>query len=236
MKRQSTMTPQVEREGLGSPGAGRPSRSRGLQIRSLLPWFCALLLTTAPALAVAAPPPEPKPAAPVADASAGMQDVIKKLIGAVRYARDASAVATFAGEAQGAFLCGEFWAKANDAQRKEFVELFHKMFAQIAFPRIRKDFEKLETILYDKATIRGDKATLPSTIVILHPMKKQEILATYDLLMQGGAWKVVDVTVKGDKSMLTNIRDEQVQKILASGGFDKLLDLMRKRVSKPQGG
>lgn len=161
-----------------------------------------------------------------------MQGVIKKLIGAVRYSRDASALATFAGEAQGAFLCGESWAKASDAQKKEFVELFHKMFAAIAFPNIRKNFEKLETILYAPPTVRGDKATLGSTIVILHPMKKQEIVATYDMVKADGAWKVVDVTVKGDKSMLTNIRDEQVQKILASGGFDKLLDLMRKRVAK----
>ncbi len=213
-------------EGATSPRPGQ--RSLGMW-----PWLFTLLLTMAPALAMAAPPPEPKPAAPAADASAAMQDVIRKLIGAVRYSRDANAIAAFAGEAQGAFLCGDAWAKANEAQRKEFIDLFHMMFAKIAFPRIRKDFEKLETILYDKATIRGDKATLPSTIVILHPMKKQEILATYDLLQQAGAWKVVDVTVKGDKSMLTNIRDEQVQKILASGGFDQLLDLMRKRVAKP---
>lgn len=210
-------------------------------------WLVALSLAL-PAVASAAPaadkgaadkgaadkaaPTKPE-AAPSGDAVGGeMNGVIKKLIGAVRYSRDASAVATFAGDAQGAFLCGESWGKATDAQKKEFVELFHKMFAAIAFPNIRKNFEKLETILYDAPTIRGDKATLGSTIVILHPMKKQEIVATYDMLKQDGTWKVVDVTVKGDKSMLTNIRDEQVQKILASGGFDKLLDLMRKRVAK----
>ena len=207
-------------------------------------WLLAISLAL-PAAAIAAPaadkaapakpdaaPAKPERAPDGGDVATEMQGVIKKLIGAVRYSRDASALATMAGEAQAEFLCGASWATATDAQKKEFVELFHKMFAAIAFPNIRKNFEKLETILYNPPAVRGDKATLGSTIVILHPMKKQEIVATYDMVKQGGVWKVVDVTVKGDKSMLTNIRDEQVQKILASGGFEKLLDLMRKRVAK----
>lgn len=190
-------------------------------------------LPTASAIPPGAPPAAPAPGA--AAPAPEMEGVIKKLIGAVRYSRDAAALATFAGEDQGAFLCGEHWGRASEAERKEFVELFHKMFASIAFPRIRKDFEKLETILYDAPAVTGDKAKLGSTIVILHPLKKQEIVATYDLRKVGGAWRVVDVTVKGDKSMLTNIRDEQVSKILTQGGFARLLELMRKRVAKAGG-
>jgi phospholipid transport system substrate-binding protein len=182
----------------------------------------------------AAPPAAP--AAPAAGAAADAQQaVIKRLIGAVRYKRDAKALETFAGEAQGAFLAGAQWERASAAERAEFVELFHKMFAAIAFPRIRASFEKLETILYGAPKVSGDKASLQTTIVILHPVKKQEIVATYDLVKAAGGWKVVDVTVKGDKSMLTNIRDEQVQKLLAKGGWPHLLELMRKRVAKAGG-
>lgn len=185
-------------------------------------------LVVTPQLALAAEPP----AKAADDGSTEMQATIKRLIGAVRYKRDSTALSTFAGREQAEFLAGAQWAKATDAQKAEFVTLFHQMFASIAFPRIRQNFEKLETILYDKPTVRGDKATLGSTIVILHPVKKQEIVATYDLIKKDGKWLVVDVTVKGDKSMLTNIRDEQVQKLLAKGGWDHLLELMRKRVAK----
>lgn len=189
-----------------------------------------LALAATPLLATPAHAAEPP--AKAADGSAEMQATIKRLIGAVRYKRDSTALSTFAGTEQAEFLAGAQWAKATDAQKTEFVTLFHQMFASIAFPRIRQNFEKLETILYDKPTVRGDKATLGSTIVILHPVKKQEIVATYDLIKKDGKWLVVDVTVKGDKSMLTNIRDEQVQKLLAKGGWDHLLELMRKRVAK----
>ena len=101
----------------------------------------------------------------------------KKLIGAVRYKKDAMGLAQMDGAAQGAFLSGEHWAKATDEQKQEFVALFHKMFAGIAFPRIRSSFENLETIIYDKPEVKTETARVGSTIVILHPMKKQEIVA-----------------------------------------------------------
>ena len=63
-------------------------------------------------------------------------------------------------------------------------------------------------------------------------MKKQEIRATYDMRRVDGKWLVVDVTVKGDKSMLTNIRKDQIGPILAEGGMPKLLDLLRKRLAR----
>jgi phospholipid transport system substrate-binding protein len=38
--------------------------------------------------------------------------------------------------------------------------------------------------------------------------------------------------VLGDKSMLTNIRDDQVAPILKEGGLPHLFDLMRKRAAE----
>jgi phospholipid transport system substrate-binding protein len=67
-----------------------------------------------------------------------------------------------------------------------------------------------------------------STIVIEHPVKKQEMKLQYSLAQDKGAWKVVDVAVLGD-SMLTGIRDDQVRPIMKQGGWDHLLDLMRKK-------
>ncbi|MCO4763375.1 MAG: ABC transporter substrate-binding protein [Myxococcales bacterium] len=195
-----------------------------------------LVCTTlfAPAVLSAAPKSKRKKAkvAAVADESPAMHKTLKRMIGAIRYKRSAKALAQFSGPTQGAFLAGSYWAKASPAQKTEFVALFHKMFAGIAFPNIQKNFKNLETVLYSKAKIRGTNAKVDAVIVILHPMKKQEIQATFDLTKVAGTWKVVDVTVKGNPSMLTRIRDDQVQKILAKGGFPKLLTLLKKRTAK----
>jgi phospholipid transport system substrate-binding protein len=76
--------------------------------------------------------------------------------------------------------------------------------------------------------VEGDKAKVKSTIVIEHPMKKQEMKLLYSLVQDKGGWKVLDVAVLGD-SMLTGIRDDQVQPIMKQGGWEHLLDLMRKK-------
>ena len=83
-------------------------------------------------------------------------------------------------------------------------------------------------MLYDEPTLNGDKAEMASTILINHPMKKQELKVVYQLVKQGTAWKVVDVAVLGD-SMLTGIRDDQVLPLLKEGGWDALLKAMREK-------
>jgi phospholipid transport system substrate-binding protein len=156
---------------------------------------------------------------------------VRTLINAVRYHKDALALTHLDGEAQARTLLGAEWDKATPAQRTQFVTLFHELFAAMAFPRLREDFVHLETAVYEKAEVKGDAAELGSTLVILHPMKKQEIRVRYRLV-RVKAWKLVDVTVLGDKSMLTNIRDDQVAPILKEGGLPHLLDLMRKRAAE----
>ena len=161
----------------------------------------------------------------------GLHKVLKRVIKSIRYKRDAKALTMFDGPAQGALLGGAHWGKASDAQKKEFIALFHKMFAGIAFPRIRSSLEHLETVLYEAPKVSGNKATVAATIVILHALKKQELKVSFDLVNNGG-WRVTDVTVKGNPSMLSRIRDEQINKIYARGGWPKLIELLRKRVAK----
>ena len=189
--------------------------------------------TKAPAKHGATPKaPKSGSKASAADETAAMHKVLKRTIGAIRYKRTNKALAQFDGQAQGRFLAGSYWAKATEAQRQSFVRLFHKMFAGIAFPNIQKNFKNLETVLYSAPVVKGDAAKVGAVIVILHPLKKQEIQATFDLVKRGGGWRVMDVQVKGNPSMLTRIRDDQVQKILAKGGWAKLISLLQKRTAK----
>lgn len=156
---------------------------------------------------------------------------LKTVVNSVRYGKDLLALKHFAGEQQGQVLAADQWAKATPAQQKEFVELFHQLFGKIAFPKIRKNFENLDTVLYDEPKVEGDKAEMASTILINHPLKKQELKVKYELVKLGGAWKVVDVSVIGD-SMLKGIRDDQVQPLLKEGGWEGLLKAMREKVAE----
>lgn len=163
-----------------------------------------------------------------------LEKPVKTLISAVRYDKDALALKFLAGDPQGEYLLGDTWNEATPQQRAEFVKLFHGLFSAIAFPKIRENFEHLSTILYDAPKMDGDHATLGSTLVILHPLKKQELKVRYDLVKAKSGWKVLDVTVlgTGGKSMLTEIRDDQVKPILAEGGIDHLLSLMKERLAQ----
>jgi phospholipid transport system substrate-binding protein len=163
-----------------------------------------------------------------------LEKPVNKLVKSVRFEKDDLALASLDGEAEGEVLLGEAWAKGTDAQRKEFVSLFHQLFAAMAFPKIRENFKNLDTTLYEPTKAEGDKVELKSTLVINHPLKKQEIKVKYDLRKVKEGWRVVDVTVlgSGSPSMLSGIRDEQIKPLLANGGWDKLLQVMRDRLAQ----
>ena len=156
---------------------------------------------------------------------------VKTVVQSVRYGKDLAALKNFGGEQQARFLVGADWDKATEAQRKEFVQLFHNLFAKIAFPKVRENFKNLASITYEDPEVTGDEAKVASTVVIDHPMKKQELKLKYALAKDKAGWKVVDVTVLGD-SMLTGIRDDQVIPLLQEGGWDALLEAMHKKAKE----
>ena len=153
---------------------------------------------------------------------------VKTVVQSVRYGKDLAALKLFGGEQQARFLLGDAWDKASEAQRKEFVQIFHNLFAKIAFPKVRDNFKNLASITYEDPEVTGEEAKVASTVVIDHPMKKQELKLKYVLAKDKAGWKVVDVAVLGD-SMLTGIRDDQVRPLLKEGGWDALLKAMREK-------
>jgi phospholipid transport system substrate-binding protein len=166
--------------------------------------------------------------------AASSEDVakpVKTVVQSVRYGKDLAALKNFGGEQQARFLLGDAWDKASEPQRKEFIELFHTLFAKIAFPKVRENFKNLASITYEDPEVKGDEAKVASTVVIDHPMKKQELKLKYALAKDKAGWKVVDVAVLGD-SMLTGIRDDQVQPLLKEGGWDALMKAMREKAKE----
>ncbi|HEY0093602.1 MAG TPA: ABC transporter substrate-binding protein [Archangium sp.] len=182
----------------------------------------SLLATLALALPALAAPNEP------------VTKPVKTVVQSVRYNKDDLALKQLANEEQGRFLLGEDWDKGTPAQRQEFTRLFNSLFAKIAFPKVRENFKNLASITYEDPAVEGTKAKVKSTIVIEHPVKKQEMKLQYSVVKSQGGWKVLDVAVLGD-SMLTGIRDDQVRPIMKQGGWDHLLDLMRKKEAELTG-
>lgn len=163
--------------------------------------------------------------------AAGPQDAaVKKpvsaIIGNVRQSRDLKALEHFHFEEQGKYLLGDEWAKATDAQRKEFKELFARIFGKVAFPKLRQNLQHLATMPFGAIKVEGDKAQVEQLLVIMHPLKKQELKLKYDVVKDKNAWKVVDVAVLGD-SMLKGIREDQIVPMMKQGGWDNLLKIMR---------
>lgn len=181
---------------------------------------CLLALLTLAPVAFAAP------------ADDAITKPLKGVIGSIRQSRDLAALKYFASEEQGKVLLGDDWAKGTDAQRKEFTEGFKTLFAKIAFPKVRQNFENLDTILYDPPKVEGDRAEVGSIVRINHPMKKQELKLKYQVVKEKDGWKVVDVAVLGD-SMLKGIRDDQIIPLMKEGGWDALLKALRAKLAEP---
>lgn len=204
--------------------------------------LAALLLAALPA--AAQPPSGASAAAAPAQVKLTAADEavvkpIRTVFNNVRFGRDLAALKQFATEAQGRTIMGAAWEQGTPAQRKEFQELFAALFAKIAFPRVREDFKNLAQVTYDapKPDAAGDRASVGSTVLILHALKKQEIRLTYSVVKEAGAWKVHDVKVLG-ASMLEDVRlqadqlHKQAEKAQPGSGFEGVLAAMRKEAEK----
>jgi len=158
---------------------------------------------------------------------------IGRLINNVRYGQDVDALALLDGEQEARVLVGAAWEKGSSAERAEFQRLFHHIFAGVAFPKMRDSFQHLTSLTYSPPETVGGRLEVASVIHIQAGPKEQELKVRYWLHKgSDGKLRVVDVTIQGDKSFLTNIRDDQVQPILGEGGWPKLLELMRERVKE----
>lgn len=171
-----------------------------------------------------------------ADAVAADQAAVKPiqtLINSVRYERDLAALKQLDAETQGQILMGEAWTKGTEAQRKEFKALFHEIFAKVAFPNLRDNFKHLGAVTYGSPVANGPTTKVDSTLVIMHPLKKQELKTNYTLSKGSGGYKVVDVLIVGQKeSMLEDIRKREIVPRLEKGGWDEVLRVMREFAKK----
>jgi phospholipid transport system substrate-binding protein len=121
------------------------------------------------------------------------------------------------------------WSRFSPAQQQEFMQEFQDHLAAI-YGRRLDDYrnEKVE-IVGDRREPNGDSTVQTR---ILRGGGSNDIQVDYRLRESNGQWKVIDFIVE-EISMVANFRS-QFQDIVASGGPEKLLQLLKEKTAAGQ--
>jgi phospholipid transport system substrate-binding protein len=115
------------------------------------------------------------------------------------------------------------WNKLNEAQRKEFVHLYHQVLEKAYADKILSYTD--EKIVFDReAVISANMAEVYTRIIT----SSKEIPIMYRVILSDGAWRVYDVVVE-NVSLVQNYRT-QFNEILAKNTPEQLLEILRKKV------
>ena len=121
---------------------------------------------------------------------------------------------------------GKEWRKMNEAQQKEFVELFRELLQGVYADRLLAYSD--QKVIFDKENmLKKGTAEVQS---YLQTSDGKKIPLFYRLTDKSGSWKVYDVIIEG-VSMVKNYRT-QFREILAKDSPDKLLEILRSKVGK----
>jgi len=120
---------------------------------------------------------------------------------------------------------GRNWKKLNDAQRKEFMELYREILEGAYMGKLL-DYTNEKVVFHKETMLSKTKAEVQSKIVT----KGVEIPLHYRMIQRGGSWKVYDLIIEGI-SMVKNYRS-QFNQILRDKPPEELLKVMRKKVGK----
>jgi phospholipid transport system substrate-binding protein len=115
------------------------------------------------------------------------------------------------------------WNKLDDAQRQEFVQLFHQVLEKAYIDRILS-YTNEKVVFYKENTISKNQVEIQTKIITA----SKEIPITYRTILVNGTWKVYDVVIE-NVSLVMNYRT-QFNEILAKNTPEQLLEILRKKV------
>lgn len=118
------------------------------------------------------------------------------------------------------------WSRFSEPQRTEFMDLFRNHLSMTYGRNVESYKNETVQITGSRPESRGD-VTVKTKIVRGGP---NDILVDYRLRQRNGTWKIIDVVIEG-VSLVSNFRS-QFQDVVASGGPDRLLTLLREKNAK----
>jgi phospholipid transport system substrate-binding protein len=118
------------------------------------------------------------------------------------------------------------WSKMSPAQQQAFTQEFRKHLSVTYGRNVDNYKNERLTIVSGRPEARGDY-TVQSKIIRGGP---DDIAVDYRLRQRDGQWLIIDIVVEG-VSLVSNFRS-QFQEIIANGGPDKLIELLREKNAK----
>ncbi|WP_078130136.1 toluene tolerance protein [Leptospira alexanderi] len=147
---------------------------------------------------------------------------VKKLIGFIRYKKNDKAIVLIHVKQFSNQLLKSS-GKIGDSDRKEFEEAIGEFIVHRSFPIAYKYFDKID-INYEKPTIKGDNATLASSIIW---SGSERITFSWILTKIEGVWYVTDFLNEGKYASETN-RVKSVDPSIKKNGIKQTIALIRK--------
>ncbi|MCG6167497.1 toluene tolerance protein [Leptospira sanjuanensis] len=170
-------------------------------------------------------PPATENAAPTEETPSDEEQIastVKKLIGFIRYKKNDKAIAII-NVKQFTNQLLKSSGKIADADRKEFEDAIQEFIIHRSFPIAHKYFDKID-INYEKPVIKGDNATLASSIIW---NGSERITFSWILMKIEGTWFVTDFLNEGKYASETN-RVKSVEPSLKKNGMKQTIALIKK--------
>ncbi len=118
------------------------------------------------------------------------------------------------------------WSRLSAAQQVEFTEQFKQHLSLTYGRNIDKYRNEDVTIVGEREEVRGDW-TVQTKVLRGGP---EDFAVDYRLRQRDGRWRIIDVIIE-NVSLVSNFRS-QFQEIIATGGPERLLRLLREKNEK----
>ncbi len=121
------------------------------------------------------------------------------------------------------------WKDLPDPKKAQFVDEFREHLSVTYGKNVESYHDEKVQIAGDRDEGRGDWTVMTK---ILRPAGGGDILVDYRLRQQNGEWKVIDIVIER-VSLVSNFRS-QFQDLMANGGIDKVLAVLKEKNASGQ--
>jgi len=163
--------------------------------------------------------------------SKDVQKSIKVVINAIRYNKDDLAAKYISFPEMAQRSLGDRWPALAPKDKQELVSGIETIVRKVSFPKGRDMFSHLDAMLYDAPVIKGNEATLKTTVVIHRDYKKQEIVITFVLVKSAKTWQIADTILYGE-STLEGVYLDQIEPLMDEGGIQAVMQALRSKVAE----
>lgn len=114
------------------------------------------------------------------------------------------------------------WQRLSAEQREEFMREFKRHLSVTYGDNVDRYRNESVRIVGEREEARGDRTVLTEV-----SNATETYSLNYRLRQRGGSWRIIDIVIEG-VSMVSNFRS-QFQEIIANGGPEKLLRVLREK-------